>query len=74
MVRVLVNEAHFPVHEALHAASAVPAAAIGVAHRKGSLAPGYDADLVLLDRNLKVVAVWCRGEGGFLESATVTRS
>ncbi len=66
MVRVLVRDAHLPVHEALYAASAVPAAAIGVAHRKGSLSPGYDADLVLLDGESNVVAVWCRGEGGFL--------
>lgn len=61
MVRVLVGELGLLVHEALRAASAVPAAAIGVAHRKGRLAPGYDADLVLLDSELGVRSVWCRG-------------
>jgi N-acetylglucosamine-6-phosphate deacetylase len=69
MVRVLVREAGLSVHEALRAASAAPAAAIGVADRKGSLAAGYDADLVLLDEELQVRAVWCRGEGGFLDVA-----
>ena len=61
MVRVLVRELGLPVHEALRAASAVPAAAIGVADRKGRLAPGFDADLVLLDAGLEVRGVWCRG-------------
>lgn len=69
MVRTLVREARFPIHEALRAASAVPAAAIGVADRKGKLREGYDADLVLLDAELQVRAVWCRGVGGFLDVA-----
>jgi N-acetylglucosamine-6-phosphate deacetylase len=69
MVRTLVREARFPIHEALRAASAIPAAAIGVADRKGKLRAGYDADLVLLDTELQVRAVWCRGVGGFLDVA-----
>ena len=67
MVRYLVRDAGFSVHDALRAASAVPAAAIGVADRKGRLEVGYDADLVLLDSDLEVRAVWCRGVGGFLD-------
>ncbi len=69
MVRTLVREAGMKVHEALLAASAVPAAAIGVADRKGRLAAGWDADLVLLGADLEVVSVWCRGEGGKLDVA-----
>jgi N-acetylglucosamine-6-phosphate deacetylase len=69
MVRTLVREAGLSVHAALRAASAVPAAAIGVADRKGLLRPGYDADLVLLAAGLHVTAVWCRGEGGKLDVA-----
>lgn len=61
MVRVLVRQLGLPIHEALRAASAVPAAAIGVADRKGRLAAGCDADLVLLDDGLQVARVWCRG-------------
>jgi N-acetylglucosamine-6-phosphate deacetylase len=61
MVRFLVEKARFSVPEALRAASLVPAMAAGAASRKGRLAPGYDADLVLLDKELQVAAVWCRG-------------
>lgn len=36
-------------HDALVAITATPAAACGLAHRKGRLAPGYDADLLAVD-------------------------
>ncbi len=39
-----------------------PARVAGVAARKGAIAPGMDADLVLLDVDLRVVATVCRGE------------
>jgi len=38
-----------------------PAASIRVADRKGRLQRGYDADLVLLDRELKLQATICQG-------------
>jgi N-acetylglucosamine-6-phosphate deacetylase len=41
-------------------ASTTPAALIG-AHRKGRLAPGFDADLVALSPNLEVETVWTGG-------------
>jgi N-acetylglucosamine-6-phosphate deacetylase len=46
--------------------SANPARALGVHHRKGSIERGMDADLVLLDRELRVVATVCRGRVAFL--------
>ena len=49
----------------LAAASAMlsrnPARAAGAAARKGLLAPGYDADLVLLDADLRPCATYCAG-------------
>jgi N-acetylglucosamine-6-phosphate deacetylase len=61
MVRTLVFKAGIPVDAAIKAASAVPAKAAGVDNRKGRIAPAYDADLILLDKNLEVQHVWCRG-------------
>lgn len=43
-------------------ATATPASAIGVADRKGRIAAGYDADLVLLDSEWNVVQVFVRGQ------------
>ena len=39
-----------------------PARVAGSGRRKGSIEPGHDADLVLLDANLRVMATVCRGE------------
>ena len=47
--------------EALKAASLHPAQALGLKH-KGSLEPGADADLVLLDKGLNVRATFVGGE------------
>lgn len=43
-------------------ASLTPARVIGVQDRKGSLSPGKDADLLLLDRDLEVKEVYVKGE------------
>jgi len=40
-----------------------PARLLGLDRRKGVLAPGADADLVLLDANLEVAGVMARGVG-----------
>jgi N-acetylglucosamine-6-phosphate deacetylase len=61
MIRTLVLLAQVPVDLAIKAASTVPAKAAGVHDRKGRLVPGYDADLVLLNKKLEVQKVWCRG-------------
>jgi N-acetylglucosamine-6-phosphate deacetylase len=53
------------VASALMMASEVPARTIGVADRKGRIAEGADADLVLLDSELSVVATLCRGAVAF---------
>jgi N-acetylglucosamine-6-phosphate deacetylase len=47
---------------AFRLAATNPARVAGVAHRKGQLEPGFDADIVLLDPDLRVVATVCRGE------------
>lgn len=51
--------------EAVRMASVNPATNIGVQDRKGTLEPGRDADLVVLDEQLRVRMTFCRGERGF---------
>jgi N-acetylglucosamine-6-phosphate deacetylase len=53
-----------PLREAVHSASALPARLLGLAH-KGRVAPGCDADLVVLDREGRVVLTLVRGEVAF---------
>ena len=50
-----------PPGTAIRMASLNPAALLGVETRKGSLAPGADADIVLLDDSLNVKRVFIRG-------------
>lgn len=59
-----------PVASALMMASEVPARTIGVADRKGRIAEGADADLVILDRELSVVATLCRGAVAYAAEAS----
>lgn len=50
-----------PMYEAVACASLHPAASVGVAERKGSLLPGRDADLLLLEEDCGVRAVFRAG-------------
>lgn len=43
-----------PLHECVNCASLNPATTLGLAHRKGSLATGKDADIVILNDNFDV--------------------
>ncbi|MDE3840106.1 N-acetylglucosamine-6-phosphate deacetylase [Bacillus methanolicus] len=48
--------------DAIQLASVNPAKQMGVYDRKGSLAPGKDADIVILDENYEVFSTFCRGK------------
>ena len=61
-VRNAVRLAQLPLEDALRAASLTPARFLGLDHERGALVPGARADLVALDRELKVVATWVDGE------------
>jgi len=68
-VRNVIALAGVSAAEALRAASETPASVLGLA-RKGRLAPGCDADLVLLDRKLHVRGTFVSGRAVFLAPAT----
>ena len=50
-----------PLNEAVKMASLTPARAVGIADRVGSLAVGKRADIVILDKALNIIEVYCRG-------------
>lgn len=59
-VRNVVGEANVPLDVALTAASTTPAELVGL-HDRGRIEVGRRADLVALDADLRVAAVWAAG-------------
>jgi N-acetylglucosamine-6-phosphate deacetylase len=60
-LRRAVREVGVPLHAASRAASLTPARALGLDDELGSLVAGKRADLVVLDDDLAVTAVYARG-------------
>lgn len=60
-LKILVEEALIPFDQALNACTLNPARCLGVDDRKGKLAAGYDADVVVLDDNYDVLQTYCKG-------------
>ena len=60
-VRNCVMHAGIPLADALAMAAAYPADFLGVSESRGRLAPGLRADLVWLDDDLRVRAIWIGG-------------
>ncbi len=61
-VRRVVRQLGVPVADALIMATQAPAEFLRVDHRLGRIAPGYQADLVLLSAALDVLGTWVCGE------------
>jgi N-acetylglucosamine-6-phosphate deacetylase len=64
MDRAVRNTRHFArisLRRAVMMATLNVARVLGITRRKGQIAPGADADLVLLDRNLEVETTITRG-------------
>ncbi len=60
-VRFVHRTLGLPLEEALRMASAYPAEAVHISDRKGSLKAGYDADFVILTRDLGMKSTWIGG-------------
>jgi N-acetylglucosamine-6-phosphate deacetylase len=60
-VRTAVQEVGLPIEAASAAASGEPARVLGLADRCGAIATGLDADLVVLDDDLRVRRVMAQG-------------
>ncbi len=65
-LRNLVTVIGVPLHEAVGMLTRNPAQSAGVADRKGQIQPGYDADLLLLDADLRLHATICRGRVAYV--------
>lgn len=62
LIRTMVQKAEIPLEDAVRMASETPAKIMGVYDRKGSLQKDKDADILVLDQDLNVRAVWAMGE------------
>ena len=61
LVRNMVQLADVPLLDAVRMASTTPARIMGIEHRKGALAVGKDADIIIFDENLTITATLVRG-------------
>lgn len=61
LIKTMVTQADIPLYDALIMAAQTPATIIGANNRKGSLQPGKDADIILLDNEINLHAVFAMG-------------
>ena len=62
LVRTMINVAKLPLAETIQMITATPARIIGVDDKKGSLAPGKDADIVIFDEDITVQKTIVKGK------------
>ena len=61
-VRSVMQATGCSLVDAIRMATLTPAESIGLADRKGRLAPGWDADIILLDKDLNVALTMVQGQ------------
>jgi len=61
-VRNSINEVGVPLLKAIQMATLNPAKCLGIEGKKGSLEPGKDADIVILDKKLEVELTMVKGK------------
>ncbi len=61
LIRTAVNEAQIPLRDAVRMASETPARIMGIYDRKGSLQRGKDADIIIMNEDLRLRAVYSLG-------------
>ena len=67
-VRNFARHAGVPIWQAVNMASLHPARAIGADDRKGAIAPGMDADIVIADEGFHIVKTFVGGECAWAEA------
>ncbi len=61
LIRTAVLQAGIPLEDVSRMASTTPARIMGVADSKGSIAPGLDADIIIMDRDINLTHVFAMG-------------
>lgn len=61
LVRTMINIAELPLQKAIQMITATPARIAGVSDKKGSIAAGKDADIVLFDEGIHVSMTMIKG-------------
>ena len=62
LVRTMINKADVPLHEAVKMATATPAKVMGIQDKKGVIAKGKDADIIVFDDDIDINKVVISGE------------
>ena len=62
LIRTMVQKADIPLADAVRMVSETPARIMNVYDRKGSLQKGKDADIIVMDEDLMIRAVWAMGK------------
>lgn len=62
LIRTLVKQAGIPLQDAVRMASETPARIMGISDNKGSLAPGKDADMIIFDDEINIMATIVEGQ------------
>lgn len=68
LVRTMVKLAEVPLADAVKMVTLTPAKLLGIAERKGQIAPGKDGDLVVFDADINVSLVMVGGQVRFEQS------
>ncbi|WML29147.1 N-acetylglucosamine-6-phosphate deacetylase [Neobacillus sp. OS1-32] len=66
-VKNIIDFTGCSLEDVIEMASVNPAKQLDIFHRKGSIAAGKDADIVLLNENLDVKMTYCRGVEAFVK-------
>lgn len=62
LVRNMYRMGERPLEEAISMMTLTPAEIMGIADRKGKIAKGYDADIVIFDPDIRINRVFINGE------------
>ena len=62
LIRTAVKQAYIPLDEACRMASETPSRIMGIYDRKGTLQEGKDADIIILDNDINLHAVFAMGK------------